>query len=167
MDISRTRVRINHSNFLLHVLQFGVEKCALQFFWSGKLSTPIYLEWTTFHSKIFHYLGVNNHALKGPSKNLECTWSPLQKFWSAPQVYSKIFGVHFKSTPKSLECTQSALQKNWSAQNSTPKMSNFWSEQPPTPIFLEWTAVHSIFFGLDTFPTPKCWSACSKSLECI
>jgi hypothetical protein len=42
-------------------------------FFGGKLSTPIYLEWTTFHSKIFHYLGVNNHALKAHSKNLECT----------------------------------------------------------------------------------------------
>jgi hypothetical protein len=30
-------------------------------------------------------------------------------------------------------------------------MSNFWSEQLPTPIFLEWTAVYSIFFGVDTF----------------
>jgi hypothetical protein len=42
---------------------------------------------------------------------------------------------------------------------------------------LEWTTAHSSFFGVDGcslhffwsgyFPTPKCWSACSKSLECI
>jgi hypothetical protein len=106
-----------HSNFLLHALQFGVEKWALQYFWSGKLSTPIYLEWKTFHSKIFHYLGVNNHALKIHSKIfgvhlkstpkfLECTSSPLQNFWSALQVHSKKFGVHSKSTPKKLECTK-------------------------------------------------------------
>jgi predicted transporter len=79
--------------------------------------------------------------------------------------------VHFKSTPKDLERTQSPLQKNWSAQNSTPKMSNFWSEQLPTPICLEWTAVHSIFFGVDTFPLQnvevhvvKVWSAFSLAL---
>jgi hypothetical protein len=47
-------------------------------------------------------------------------------------------------------------------------MSNFWSEQLPTPIFLEWTAVHSIFFGVDTFALQnvrvhvvKVWSAFS------
>jgi hypothetical protein len=33
------------------------------FFWSGELSTPIYLEWTPFHSKIFHFLGVNNYTI--------------------------------------------------------------------------------------------------------
>ena len=135
-----------HSKFLLHALQFGVEKCALQFLWSGKMSTPIYLEWTPFQSKIFHFLGVNNHTLKIHFKNLECASSLLQKFWSAPQVHSKIFGVYFKSTPKFLECTQSPLQKKRSARNSTPKMSNYWSEKLPTPIVLEWTAVHSIFF---------------------
>jgi hypothetical protein len=82
--------------------------------------------------------------------------------------------VQFKSTPKKLEWTQSPLQKNWSAQNSTAKMSNYWSEQLPTPIFLEWKAVHSIFFffGLDTFPLQnfgvhvvKVWSAFSLTQE--
>jgi hypothetical protein len=67
-----------------------------------------------------------------------------------------------------LEFTQSPLQKHWSAQNSTAKMANFCSEQLPTPIFLEWTAVYSIFFGVDTFPLQnfgvhvvKVWSAFS------
>ena len=101
------------------------------------------------------------------------------KIWSAPEVHSKSFGVHLKSTPKFLECTSSPHQKiwselkvhskkNWSAQNSTPKMTNFWSEQLPTPIFLEWTAAHSIFLGVDTFPLQnvgvhvvKVWSAFS------
>jgi hypothetical protein len=104
-----------------------------------------------FHSKSF---GVH---LNSTAKVLECTSSPLQNFWSALQVHSKKFGVNSKSTPK-----------NWSAQNSAPKMSYFWSEQLPTPIFLEWTVVHSIFFGVDTFPLQivgvhvvKVWSAFS------
>jgi hypothetical protein len=98
--------------------------------------------------------------LKSTPKVLECTSSPLQNFWSALQVHTKRFGVNSNSTPK-----------NWSAQNSTPKMSNFWSEQLPTPIFLEWTAVHSIFFGVVTFPLKnvgvhvvKVWSAFSLTL---
>jgi hypothetical protein len=41
-----------------------VEKCALQFFWSGELSTPIYLEWTPFHSNIF---GVDTFPLQNSS----------------------------------------------------------------------------------------------------
>jgi hypothetical protein len=51
-------------------------------------------------------------------------------------------------------------------------MSNFWSEKPPTPIFLEWAAFHSIFFGVDTFPLQnvevhvvKVWSAFSLTLK--
>jgi hypothetical protein len=135
-----------HSNFLLHALQFGVEKCALQFFWSGKLSTPICLEWTPFHSKIFHFLGVNNHALKAHSKNLKCTSSPLQKFWSAPKVHSKKIGVH--NIP---------LQKcqNFGVHNCP--LQFFWSGRLFTPFF----------FWSGHLPTPKCWSTCSKSLECI
>jgi hypothetical protein len=95
--------------------------------WSGKVCTQIFLEWEAVHSNIFgvdnlplqnfHYLWVNNHALKVHSK-----------IWSAPKVHSKSFGVHLKSTPKDLECTQSPLQKIWSGQNSTPRMSYFWSE---------------------------------------
>jgi hypothetical protein len=42
-----------------------------------------------------------------------------------PQVHSKIFGVHFKSTPNNLECTQSPLQKTWSAPNFTPQNVKF------------------------------------------
>ena len=118
-----------HSNFLLHALQFGVENCALQFFWSEKLFTPIHFEWTTFHSKIFHFLGVCNHALKVHSKHLECTSSPLQYFWSAPQVHSKKFGVHSKSTPKKLE------YKTFHSKNV-----KIW----------ECTTAHSNFFGVDS-----------------
>jgi hypothetical protein len=50
-------------------------------------------------------------------------------------------------------------------------MTNFRSEQLPTSIFLEWTAVHSIFFGMDNFPLQnvgvhvvKVWSAFSLTL---
>jgi hypothetical protein len=55
--------------------------------------------------------------------------------------------------------TESSPSKNWSAQHSTPKMSKFWSAQLPTPIFLEWTAVHSIFL--------KCTLSHSIILECM
>jgi hypothetical protein len=50
-------------------------------------------------------------------------------------------------------------------------MSDFWSEQLPNPIFLEWMAVHSIFFGVDTCSLQnvgvhevKVWSAFSLTL---
>jgi hypothetical protein len=52
---------------------FGVEFCALQFFWSGL--------WV--HSKFF---GVE---LKCTPKILEWTWGALQNFWSGLQVHSK------------------------------------------------------------------------------
>ena len=157
-----------HSKFLLHALQFGVEKCALQFF----------LEWEAVYSNIF---GVDTFPLQNfslPWSKQSCTQISLQKFgvhlMSTPKVLEctssplQIFGVHWKSTPKNLECTKCPLQKNWSTQNFTPKMSNFWSEQLPTPIFLEWTAVHSIFFGVQTcllqnfgVHVVKVWSAFS------
>jgi hypothetical protein len=31
---------------------FGVHNCPLQFFWSGQLFTPFFLEWTLAHSKM-------------------------------------------------------------------------------------------------------------------
>jgi hypothetical protein len=112
---------------------FRVRLNALQLFtsctpmWSGKVCTPIFLEWEAVHSNIF---GVNNFPLQNFSlpwskqsctqislqkfgvhlsstpKVLECTSSPLQNFWSALQVHSKKFGVHSKSTPKKLKCTK-------------------------------------------------------------
>jgi hypothetical protein len=126
------------------------------------------------HSKSF---GVH---FKSTPKFLECTSIPLQKIWSALKVHSKKFGVHSKSTPKNLECTQSPLQKYWSTQHSTPRMSTFWSAQLPTLIFLEWTAVHSNFVGVDRCSLHLFWSgqmftpfflvwtlSHSKILECM
>jgi hypothetical protein len=90
------------------------------------------------------------------------------KICSASKVHSKSFGVHLKSTPKFGVHSKLTPKTNWSTQHSTPKISKFWSAQLPTPILLEWTAVHSIFvFWSGHLPTPKCWSKCSKVLECI
>jgi hypothetical protein len=146
--------------------------------WSGKVCTPIFLEWGAVHSNIFEVntfplqifslawskQSYNQNSLqkfgvqlKPTPKILECTSSPLQIFWTAPQVHSKKFGVHSKSTPTQLEYT-TFHSKNVKILECTTAHSNFfWSGWLFTPFFLEWTLV----------PTPKCWSPCSKSLECI
>jgi hypothetical protein len=162
--------------------------------WSGKMCTPIFLEWEAVHFNIFGVetfplqkfslpwskqsctqssLQKFGRHLKSTPKVLECTLtlSPLQNFWSALQVHSKKFGVHSKS-----------ILKNWT-QHFTPKRSTFWSAQLPTPIFLEWTAFQSISFwvvgcsllfsvGVDTCPLQnvgvhvvKFWSAFSLTLN--
>jgi hypothetical protein len=121
-----------------------------------------YLEWKPFHSKFFCFLGVKNHALKVHSKNLECTSIPLHKCLSAPQVHPKFFGLHFKSTPKKLDCAQKLDYttfhfKNVKMLKCTTAQSNFFG--------VDGCSLH--FFWSENLPTPKCWSACSKRLECI
>jgi hypothetical protein len=76
--------------------------------------------------------------------------------WSAQNAHSKHFGVHKESTPKYLE---------WTTIHS--KFGHF----------LEWSDVHSKIVGVGMcplqkhwgghLPTPKSWSACSITLECI
>ena len=59
----------------MHAIQFGVEKCTLQFFWSGNVSTPNNLEWILVYSKMFQFLGVHSFA--------------HHFFWSAKIMHSK------------------------------------------------------------------------------
>ena len=53
------------------------------------------------------------------------------------------------------------LQKNWSGQPPTPKNWHFWSGIARTPKKLEWTAVHSNFFGVDNLRTPNETKTCT------
>jgi hypothetical protein len=139
--------------------------------------TPIFLEWEDVHSNIFgaDTFPLQNFSLpwsqqsytqsslqkfgvhlKSTPKVLECTSSPLQKFWIALKVHSKKNRVHSVSTPKKFEYTtfHSKNGQNFGVHNCP--LQFFWCGRLFTP-----------FFWSGHLPTPKCWSACSKSLECI
>jgi hypothetical protein len=117
--------------------------------WSGKVCTPIFLEWKAVHSNIF---GVDTFPLQKFSltwSKQSCTQSSLQKF-----------GVHPKSTPKCLECTSSSLQKFLECTSSP--LQKFWSaikvhskkiglhniSLQKSQHYLECTTAHSNFFGV-------------------
>jgi hypothetical protein len=137
--------------------------------------TPIFLEWEAVQFNIF---GVDTFSLQNfslPWSNQSSTQSSLQKF-----------GVHLKSTPNVLECTSSPLlnfcsalevhsKKNWSALKVHSKKIGVHKiplQKCQNFVFLEWTAVHSIFFGVDTFALQNVgvhvvivWSAFSLTLQ--
>jgi hypothetical protein len=134
-----------HSNLLLHELQLGVEKCALQFFF--------FLESEAVHSHIF---GVDNTF--NPLHTFELPWS---KHSCSTQCSLQNFGVHLiKSTAKVLKCTSQVHSNKFivHSQSSTPKKKigthNIYSTAKNVKI-LECETVYSNFpFGSGRLFTP-------------